>query len=213
MGSTDTPARLRRARLVGEKVYLRALEQEDVNDEYLNWLNDISINNHIRGAARPVSMLDLEEQFENAQKRSNEVNFAVCDLESGIHIGNLRVRSIELYHRSANIGRLLGHPDFQGGGRGSEALFLGLKFGFYHLGLNRIETGVKATNIAAVRSNEKIGMTMEGVKRQAVFWNGTYYDVLHFSMLRHEFEERYGTPDECLERELAIITRMSTPTK
>ena len=212
MGLTDTADHLRRARLVGEKIYLRALEKEDVNDEYLNWLNDISINKNIRGAVRPVSMLDLEKQFENAQKRSNEVNFAVCDLESGIHIGNLRVRSIELYHRCANIGRLLGHPGFQGGGRGSEALFLGLKFGFYHLGLNRMETGVIATNIAAVRSNEKIGMTMEGVKRQAVFVNGGYQDALHFSMLRHEFEERYGTPEECSERELAIISQMSTST-
>ena len=89
MGLTDTADHLRRARLVGEKIYLRALEKEDVNDEYLNWLNDISINKNIRGAVRPVSMLDLEQQFENAQKRSNEVNFAVCDLESGIHIGNL----------------------------------------------------------------------------------------------------------------------------
>ena len=122
MGSTDTPDHLRRARLVGEKVYLRALGQEDVNDEYLNWLNDISMNKHIRGAVRPVSMLDLEEQFENAQKRSNEVNFAVCDLTSGTHIGNLRMRSIELYHRSANLGRLLGHRGFRGGGRGTEAL-------------------------------------------------------------------------------------------
>ena len=43
MGLTDTADHLRRARLVGEKIYLRALEKEDVNDEYLNWLNDISM--------------------------------------------------------------------------------------------------------------------------------------------------------------------------
>ena len=208
MGSTDTPQHLRRARLVGEKVYLRALEREDVNDEYLNWINDITVNSHIRSAARPVNMADLEAQYEAGRGRSNEVNFAVCDLESGTHIGNMRVRSIELYHRSANIGRLLGHPDFRGGGRGTEALTLGLQFGFYHLGLNRLVTGVTGTNAAAIRSNEKAGMTQEGVKRQAVFANGEFLDALHFSMLRDEFTALYGTPADCLKRERTILSRI-----
>ena len=70
-----------------------------------------------------------------------------------------------------------------------------MRFGFHDLGLNHIYGKVTLANKAAVGSNEKIGMTREGVIREDVFLNGGFYDSALFGMLRAEFDSLHGTPE------------------
>ena len=55
---------------------------------------------------------------------------------------------------------------WQGKGYGGEALLLLLKFGFYHLGMNRIWSAAVVENMPSRKSNDHVGMIEEGTLRE-----------------------------------------------
>lgn len=190
------------ARLLGEQIYLRPFERDDITDEYSSWVNDMSINKYIIASGFPTNKEMLHKYFDNSQPTS-AVLFAICDKATDTHIGNARLSLINWVHRHATYGRLLGHPDFRGRGYGSDALIQLLRFGFHHLGLNRIWSSAVVANEVSLSSNDKVGMAREGVLRQYVYAGGRFHDTIMLAMLREDFDRLHGTPEEWAAKEAA----------
>ncbi len=185
---------MERARVVGKLVYLRPLEREDINDRYLSWMNDTSVIAHLMGATFPVTRDGLQKYYEDVASSKDSVIFAICDKESGVHIGNARLSYIDWIGRTAVYGWLIGDREYRQRGFGADALIQLLKYGFYQLGMNRIWAPVLALNKASLRSSEKAGLKKEGVLREFAFVNGRFDDAVAFSMLRREFDEIHAGP-------------------
>jgi hypothetical protein len=66
------------------------------------------------------------------------------------------------------------------------------RLNFHHvfgaLNLHRIGCGTVAANVGMCRIAERLGMTQEGVRRQAVWTDGAYHDVIEFGLLAEEFD-------------------------
>lgn len=195
---------MKRARVIGEYIYLRPLERSDLTEDYLDWMNDLSISGHIRGAGFPVTRQRLEASYD-ASQGDDAVMFAICDRANDQHIGNARLSYIDWQNRVCRYGRLIGNRDYLGKGFGTDVLIQLLRFGFQELGMNRIWTAVVADNEASIQSNEKAGMTREGILREFVWANGSFRDAWSISMLRREFDERHGTPQAWAEKEQAWL--------
>ena len=75
----------------------------------------------------------------------------------------------------------------QSRGAGSFAVKEMLRHGFYNLNLQRIELEVLEENSRAIHVYEKCGFRLEGKKRNAVFKQGEFKNVLLYSVLRQEF--------------------------
>jgi len=58
---------------------------------------------------------------------------------------------------------------------------------FKTLNLNRVALQVYANNPRAVRSYEKVGFVHEGRKRQGMYKDGEYIDIMLMSVLRSEW--------------------------
>jgi len=74
-----------------------------------------------------------------------------------------------------------------GKGIGIFAVNTMLIYTFRNMNLRRIELGVLANNKRAINLYDKIGFKIEGVKRQAVFKNGEYIDLIDCAILRDEY--------------------------
>ncbi|BBP87367.1 GNAT family protein, partial [Bacillus safensis] len=66
-------------------------------------------------------------------------------------------------------------------------------FAFDTLELNRLELEVFSHNPRAFRSYEKAGFQYEGKRRQALYFNGTYSDVIIMGILREEYNHMMNT--------------------
>ena len=130
--------------------------------------------------------------------------FAICDIENDKHIGNARLSQIDWVHRVALYGRLIGPAEYRGSGYGTDALIQLLRFGFHHIGLNRIWSAAVTDNEISLGSNDKVGMTREGILRQFCFINGEFVDVVALSMLREDFDAVHGTPAEWKAKRIKI---------
>lgn len=105
-------------------------------------------------------------------------------------IGNISLQSFSWINRSAEFAIVIGEKEFWNKGYATEALVPLLEHGFNKMNLNRIWTGTAATNIGMQTVAQKLGMKYEGDSRQGMFLEGEYIDVLHYGILKEEWNER-----------------------
>ena len=73
---------------------------------------------------------------------------------------------------------------------GTEAVKLILEYGFNNIGLERISANTLEQNKATQRVLEKLGFTLEGTERKAVYFAGKKWDRLNYAILKEEFKIR-----------------------
>ena len=172
-----------------EKIYFRSISINDIDGGWLEWINDKNSRKFL-STRKKQTKKKLVQYLEESTPPSAYM-FAVCLVENDKYIGNARLSSVDRINNKCTYGRLIGDKNLRGKGIGTEILKLLAHYAFYNLNLNRIETGVVRKNTASIRSNEKAGFVSEGILRESELINGTYEDVVRFSMLRSDFEEKY----------------------
>lgn len=86
--------------------------------------------------------------------------------------------------------RILLGPGGRNRGLGSEATRLTIDHAFSTTELHRLELEVFAFNPRAQRVCEKAGFVVEGVRRDALRFDGAFVDAVVMSILRPEWESR-----------------------
>ena len=94
-------------------------------------------------------------------------------------------------NRNAVLGIFIGDKEYRSKGYGKEAIELILDFGFNYLNLHEIKLDVMAFNERAQKCYKKCGFKEYGRRRESVYLNGKYYDVISMDILRREFTGDY----------------------
>ena len=181
-------AEMRRPFLAGERIYLRALEESDVSGPYLDWLNDYEVTRYLETGSFPTTE-DALQKYVRTIQTPNNVMLAIIEKESGAHVGNIKLGSIQGTHRRADVGILIGDKRAWGKGYGHEATELMLEYGFRRLNLHKITLGVYADHEGAVKSYQKLGFAIEGTLREHLFRDGTFHDEYVMGILRADYEK------------------------
>ncbi|MBL8522973.1 MAG: GNAT family N-acetyltransferase [Betaproteobacteria bacterium] len=170
------------------KVILRELERSDL--AILNsWRNDHATIDQLGSAFRFVGTEVDEKWFEGyLASRSHNVRLAICDEKSRKVIGAAYLLEIDWISRSAEFAIWIGEATARGKGAGETATRAMLRHAFHDLNLHRVHLAVIAGNKAAAALYRKIGFVQEGVRRQALFKNGKYVDVVEMAILSSEFK-------------------------
>jgi RimJ/RimL family protein N-acetyltransferase len=79
--------------------------------------------------------------------------------------------------------------DYRGKGYGTRALRILLRYAFFERRLNKFNDCVLEGNEASVRMMKKLGCIQEGVRRQVIFTNGQYCNLILFGLTKDEFVE------------------------
>jgi RimJ/RimL family protein N-acetyltransferase len=171
----------------GEKVYLGPLRVDDA-PRFAEWFADLEFLALLGTNPLRQMTLQTEQQWLEAQvKNENSYQFGIYTCSDNEIIGSAGLHAPHWRNRSAELGIAVGNKAFWGKGYGTEASRLVLNYGFWELNLHRISLLVYAYNHRAIRSYEKLGFVHEVVRREAVYRDGHYYDILVMSLLRHEW--------------------------
>jgi len=114
--------------------------------------------------------------------------FRIRTLADDTLIGVVALGDLQWNHQCAMMGIAIGDPDYWGKGYGSDAIQLMLRYAFHELNLYRVWLSTIGYNTRAARAFEKAGFRPEGVWREMIARDGQRFDVLHFGMLRPEWE-------------------------
>ena len=175
--------------LQDKKIILRPLEEKDLNESYLGWLNDEEVCHHNSHAIYPYTERKMREYFDKTQNDNTIVVLAIMDKVGKKHIGNVSLQNIDYISRSAEFAIIIGDKNYWQRGVGASAAKLIINYGFERLNLSRIYCGTSSENIGMQKLAEKLNMKKEGVRRQAMYKMGKYIDIIEYGLLRREFKE------------------------
>jgi RimJ/RimL family protein N-acetyltransferase len=176
--------------LIGDRIYLRVLEESDITEENISWINDAEATEFLEmTGAFPGTVDTMKQWLQRYTNNTNNIAFAIVDKENDRHIGNITLTGINWIHRSAIVPILIGAKDYWGKGIGTEAQSLVIDYAFNRLGLRKMIHTPIAANIGSVRMAEKLGFQLEGVMREEVFLEGKYHDQLRMGLFPHEFRK------------------------
>jgi RimJ/RimL family protein N-acetyltransferase len=186
---------MRRPFLIGQKLYLRLIEESDVGEEYVEWLNDGEVTHYLVTGKFPSTPETIRDYLKRFQDSKTDLIFAIVDLETEKYIGNVTLNRISWIHRTADTGLMIGQKEFWGKGYAFEAWSLIIEYAFQRLGLRKIIAGAVDKNAASIVVLKKLGFKVEGTFRQEFLVDGEYRDAVRLGLLQEEFYKRLPSED------------------
>lgn len=167
--------------LDAERIYLRGLEAQDLEGDYVAWLNSQEVNAFNSHGRFAYSKEQAKAYIEGTYADSTKLVLAIVDKKSDKHIGNIALQSIDTINRSAELAIMIGEK--RAHGIGYEASKLLIAHGFNELNLHRIYCGTSSENIGMQKLALKLGMQLEGRRKEALFKHGKYVDIVEYGII------------------------------
>lgn len=171
--------------LVGDRVRLRPFREDDL-DALWAMVNDEE-GNRLTGTHATFTRHAVERWYLSRGEHDDRVDLAIADLAEDTCVGEAVLNDIDHDNRSCGFRIALAGPHVYGQGFGSEATRLMLGHAFGRLELHRVELEVYEFNHRAIHVYTEAGFTVEGVRRDALRWDGAYHDALIMSVLAPEW--------------------------
>ena len=174
--------------LKGEKVFLRAIEKEDM--EFLReMINNPELERNVVGWSFPISKYEQERWFESQIQNKNNIRYIIkVDRE---RIGVVTITNIDWKNRKACHGIKLCNDKVKGKGYGTDAVMTIMKYAFEELQLNKLYSTILDYNIPSMNLYKKCGWLVDGVLRESTFKGNQYIDEMAVSILKKDYEERF----------------------
>ena len=170
------------------------MELEDVNDRYLQWVNDPEV---VLGRIESYFPVTRERQLEYVKSqltRNDVVMFAIIEKHTNAFIGTEKIGPINWIHRFAKLSYMIGDKTCWNKGYAGEAVLLVLDYVFRHLNMHKMYAGVSEPNQASIKVLERNGYKMEALFKDKLFVNGKYVDHIIMSLSQEEYLHRNPQP-------------------
>ncbi len=140
---------------------LRPVTLNDIDDEYLSWYsNDDGHLDFFTGSGRAFDRETLVEDFQKGVETGRWFYY-VIESPEGERIGTLKIGPIDTRNRTADLVALIGNRKFLGQGLATKAIALGNQLAFAKYDIRRLQSGIFATNIPAIKAYTRAGWVVE----------------------------------------------------
>lgn len=181
--------------LTGRKVTLRPFRYDDLSaiaaaladPEVLRLTGSVHSSAEATGR-RPRIDERMRHWYGSRNDQDDRLDLAIVDNDSARCVGEVVLNEWEPANDSCNFRILIG-PDGRDRGLGTEATSLILRHAFRTMSLHRVELEVYAFNPRAQRAYEKAGFRVEGVRRDALTFDGQRIDAIIMSVLAPEWTD------------------------
>lgn len=170
-----------------ERLGLRLLDFADnLGEGYSQWLNDPIVCQYNSHHRFPISRQGINDYISDMQDSRSNIVFAIIELDSGKHIGNISLQCINNIDRTAEVAFIIGDTESWGKGYATEAGIAVCRHAFLELNLNRLYLGTTDNNVGMQRVADKLNFKQEGIRREAIYKNGLYHDIIEYGLLKNE---------------------------
>lgn len=165
---------------------LRELKVKDV-DRMLSWMHSKESKEIFAKDFNNYTKEDVTK-FAKSKNTKENINLA-CVNDEDEYLGTVSLKNIDYDNSNAEYA-ISFMKEAQGTGAALFATQVILRIAFRELNLNKVYLDVLKTNKRAISFYQKIGFTQEGEFRSHLKKNNKYIDLLWFSMLNEEFDEK-----------------------
>lgn len=169
------------------RVYLRELNENDVNKEYLSWFADNQVTEFL--SARNLTKQDVVDYMQHGKETQLYFMHAICDVETNKHIGNLKIGPIDREHMTSDLVTLIGDVNFWGKGLATEAIELGNTLAFEKYNIRKLSGGICSDNIGSIKCYTRAGWIIEGTLKEHYVINNTLLDRVCVSCFNPKYSK------------------------
>lgn len=170
--------------LTSERLTLREIRDHDLNNMYVDWLNDPEVNQFLETRFTLQNIDAVRDYWKAHHGDPDSPWFAICLTSDQRHIGNIKLGPINWSHLTADISLFIGDRSCWGQGYATEAISCLRDWAFNLLELRKLSAGAYAANVGSVRAFERAGFQVEGVLRSQVISAGAPMDIVRLGILQ-----------------------------
>lgn len=174
--------------LKGEKVYICAIEREDLN-QLMKWRNIEDYKKHFR-EYRDLNC-DMQEKWYETKVLNdpNTIMFSIRRIEDDELLGCCGLCYVNWIHRHADLSLYIGWNEayIDDEGYAEESCKLLFDYGFNQIGLNKIWTEIYEFDTKKKELYDKIGLKTDGILRENYFYDGKWWNSIILSILKSDF--------------------------
>ena len=178
---------------IGQNIELTAINPEKDVELVSSWTTDQEfVKEFLGGDYRPYSAAELKkavsEKIKKADENHNSYYFAIREIGKTEIIGLLIFGWI---WSSQQTGRIFLFFDEVTSLEkyGDEVLKLGLRYAYMELSLHRLWTELSEHNPVKLAKFESAGFLRETQRKEALFFDGKYFDQLDYALLKPEWKK------------------------
>lgn len=150
-------------RYEGERgIYLRELQEEDIDDRYIGWFDDKAHIRFYSGSGKAFDRQSVLARFRASRATGNDHEFGVFDAETDLCFGNVRIGPVDLRNLTSDLVTLIGDPAYLGRGLASAAIRVGNRIAFEVLGIRKLHSGMYAANVGSIKAYTRADWVVDG---------------------------------------------------
>ena len=174
----------------GNVIFLRLLEPKDYEVTH-QWRINYDMQKMTCGPLRFISE-EMEKNWAQSKAMSNikDIYLAICLIENEKMIGWISINDIDHRNQKCKCGGIvIGDKQYQDGMAALEAGKLMFRYVFDELNMNMVRGACLKEHIFSRASMEAKFYALEGIEREAIFKEGRFHDILHYSLSRKEYKQ------------------------
>ncbi len=163
-------------KLRGERLYLRSIKKNDVNANYVNWMNDEDVNKFLETRFVKQDLQSIITFIEDKNISTDEYLLGIFENNGG-HIGNIKIGPIRSYHSLAEASIFIGEKLVWGRGYASESINIATNFAFENLKLRKLTASMYKDNIGSIQAFLNSGWSIEANLPNHYIMNAQEIDI------------------------------------
>ncbi len=174
-------------RLKGEKVYLRALEQHDL--DFLYQLENDPLIWEISGTNTPYSKKVLQLYLDNSYRDIYDVKqlrLVISKRDADHPLGLIDLFDFDPMHKRAGLGIVIAESKDRGKGYGAESIQLLCTYAFEVLGLKQVFANILEENVQSIALFKRLGFEEVGIKKDWIRSGAQYKNEILYQKLNED---------------------------
>lgn len=168
--------------------YLRGLRASDLDGRWTEWFNDPAVTRFQAKGYYPNTRESQRAYYDHLVTSRTDVVLAIVDRATDTHIGNVGLHHIDMLHRTAVLGIVIGDRSAQGRGIGKRSWKAITNYGFEVLGLHKVCATIIEGNDASLQCALAAGFQIEGRQVKQIYKSGAHRDLIHVGLLKEQWQ-------------------------
>lgn len=149
-------------RFEGERVYLRQLQESDIDDRYVSWFDDEELVKFYSGTKRKFTREFLAEDLQRGIETGMYYIYGIFDKTNDRCIGNIKIGPMVKDHKISDLIVIIGDRDYHGKGLAVEGIQVGNRVAFEKYDIRKLFGGMYENNISSIKAYTRAGWVIEG---------------------------------------------------
>jgi RimJ/RimL family protein N-acetyltransferase len=176
--------------LEGRLARLRPFGEDDL-DQLWEMLGDEE-GRRLTGTHATFTREVADRWYRSRGRETDRLDLAIADRRTDRCVGEVVLNDLDPDNRRCSFRISLVGPSVFDKGYGTEATRLILAHAFETVGVHRVELEVYDLNPRARHVYEKLGFVVEGVFRDALWWDDRFHDAIAMAILAPEWARQVG---------------------